>query len=281
MRVDYAESLSRVLVHEGGYTNHPRDPGGPTNYGITIYDARKYAAEFGWITGRDVTAADVKAMPLSFARAVYKAKYWDTEKGDALLAGVDYSIFDYGVNSGIGRSGKVLRRVLGLPDKTSVVTDEVLAALSKRDAKAVVIAINDERLHFLKGLSTWDAFGVGWERRVKEVKAFSLHLVEAAPLALPPPQATKPANDAEAAKGMVPPPTVAKKIIVGGGGAGSVATGGTFADWIVAHPFEAGLAATAAVVTIGAAVYALERRHKSRQEAPVPGVAVVPERLAA
>jgi lysozyme family protein len=53
MRVDYDESLSRVLVHEGGYTNHPRDPGGPTNYGITIFDARKYAAEFGWIKDRD------------------------------------------------------------------------------------------------------------------------------------------------------------------------------------------------------------------------------------
>jgi lysozyme family protein len=227
-----------------------------------------------------VTAADVKAMPLWFAKAVYKAKYWDAEKGDALLAGVDYSIFDYGVNSGIGRSGKVLRRVLGLSDSTSVVSDDVLAALSKRDAKAVVIAINDERLRFLKGLKTWDAFGVGWERRVKEVKAFSLHLVEAAPHELPP-QVTKPANDAEAAKGMVPPPVVAKKIIVAGGGAGSVATGGTFADWIAAHPFEAGVAATAAVVTIGAAVYALERRHKAKQEAPVPGVAVVPEKLAA
>ena len=80
-------------------------------------------------------------------------------QAEALPAGVDYSVFDYGVNSGIGRSGKVLRRVVGLPDNTHVVTDEVLRAVAKRDPKALVIAINDERLAFLKRLKTWPVFG--------------------------------------------------------------------------------------------------------------------------
>ena len=66
-------------------------------------------------------------MTVDEAKAIYRKRYWDVQRCDELPAGVDYSVFDYGVNSGIGRSGKVLRRVVGLPDNTSVVTDQVLA----------------------------------------------------------------------------------------------------------------------------------------------------------
>src|ERR1044071_2425414 len=98
----YAESIRRVLASEGGYVNHPSDPGGPTNFGITIADYRKYAK-------RDATAADVKAMRLDEARAIYRAHYWDALGCDELPAGLDYAVFDYGINSGIGRAGRVLR----------------------------------------------------------------------------------------------------------------------------------------------------------------------------
>ena len=91
----YDEALRRLLAHEGGYTNHPSDPGGPTNFGITIYDYRKYVKP-------NATAADVRAMKLDEAKAIYRTKYWAAQRCDELPAGVDYSIFDYGVNSGIG-----------------------------------------------------------------------------------------------------------------------------------------------------------------------------------
>src|SRR3990167_9280119 len=113
---NYEMALARLLVHEGGYTNHPSDPGGPTNFGITIFDYRKYVKP-------SATATDVKAMSLSEAKGIYRAKYWDAQRCDALPAGVDYAIFDYGVNSGIGRSGKVLRRVLRFPSKNSLVNN--------------------------------------------------------------------------------------------------------------------------------------------------------------
>jgi Glycosyl hydrolase 108 len=147
----YDEALRRLLAHEGGYTNHPSDPGGPTNFGITIYDYRKYVKP-------NATAADVRAMTVGEAKAIYRKRYWDAQRCDELPAGVDYSVFDYGVNSGIGRSGKVLRRVVGLPDNTHVVTDEVLRAVARRDPNAPVVAINDERLAFLKRLKTWPVF---------------------------------------------------------------------------------------------------------------------------
>ena len=97
----YDEALERVLVHEGGYTNHPSDPGGPTNWGITIHDARAH-----W--KKDATAADVRGMPLAVAKEIYRSKYWDVLRCDDLPAGVDYAVFDFGVNSGVGRSAKVL-----------------------------------------------------------------------------------------------------------------------------------------------------------------------------
>jgi lysozyme family protein len=165
----YDDALRRLLVHEGGYTNHPSDPGGPTNFGITIHDYRKYVKP-------GATAADVLAMRIEEARRIYRAKYWDAQRCDELPAGVDYAVFDYGVNSGIGRSGKVLRRCLRLSDKTSVVTGAVIAAALRADAEALVAAICDERLRFLKSLRTWGVFGKGWGRRVAEVKTFALAL---------------------------------------------------------------------------------------------------------
>jgi lysozyme family protein len=159
----YDEALARLLVHEGGYTNHPADPGGPTNFGITLADARAY-----W--KRDASAADVRAMPLAVAKDIYRARYWDALACDALPAGVDYAVFDYGVNSGIGRAARVLQRILDVAPDGRIGASTIGAARS-RDASSLVDAICDERLAFLQGLRTWPVFGNGWGRRVREVRA--------------------------------------------------------------------------------------------------------------
>src|SRR5947209_20555846 len=103
----YPESIRRLLLSEGGYVNHPSDPGGPTNFGVTLADYRRYVKP-------NATAADIRAMKVEQAKAIYKPKYWDKVAGDALPAGVDYCLFDYAVNSGTGRAPKVLQRVLGV-----------------------------------------------------------------------------------------------------------------------------------------------------------------------
>jgi lysozyme family protein len=260
----YDEALRRLLVHEGGYTNLPSDPGGPTNFGITIYDYRRYVKP-------NATAADVRAMKLDEAKAIYRTKYWAAQRCDDLPPGVDDSVFDYGVNSGVGRSGKVLHRVVGLPDNTSVVTDEVLNAVARRDAKVIIVAINDERLRFLKSLKTWPVFGAGWGRRVAEVKAFSLHLADhpiAAPAPMPHPMPTESAP----AKGIIPPPKAVKGLITKGVPAGGAAGGLGFWDWVAAHPYEAAGIAVVGAGAIGGAVYALNRWHQAQQEAPTPGL---------
>jgi lysozyme family protein len=168
-RATWPEALRRLLAHEGGYSNHPADPGGPTNFGITIHDYRRYVKP-------DATAADVRAMQVEEASAIYRARYWDALRCDDLPAGIDYAVFDYGVNSGIGRAGKVLRRVLALTDETGAVTGTVLAAARRAEPRALVTAICDERLRFLQRLKTWPVFGAGWSRRVAEVKVAALGL---------------------------------------------------------------------------------------------------------
>jgi lysozyme family protein len=162
----YDDALRRLLQHEGGYTNHPSDPGGPTNFGITIHDYRRTLKP-------DATAADVKAMQLDEARAIYRAKYWDALACDSLPAGVDYAVFDYGVNSGIGRAARVLQRLAGVDDDGRV-GPATLAAVRARDARTLSAAICDERLAFLQRLKTWPVFGRGWGRRVAEVRAAAL-----------------------------------------------------------------------------------------------------------
>lgn len=168
MKENYDRCLAEVLEQEGGYSNDPGDPGGPTKYGITIWDARMY-----W--KHDATAADVRAMPLDVAKQIYKSKYWDAIHGDDLPGGVDLAVFDYGVNSGIHRAAMVLQRLIGVPDD-GVIGPITLAAVSTRDPANLAASICDERIAFLQRLGTWHLFGRGWGRRVAEVKALALKM---------------------------------------------------------------------------------------------------------
>ena len=143
MKKNFDQSLKWVLKDEGGYTNDPRDPGGPTNYGITIIDYRKYVDPNG-------TASDVKNMNIETAKKIYREKYWNAIGGDTLWSGVDYACFDYGVNSGIGRVKKYL----------------VSEVKNDKEASLLVDQIYSERLEFLQRLKTWPTFGKGWGARV-------------------------------------------------------------------------------------------------------------------
>jgi lysozyme family protein len=260
----FAEAWRRLSAHEGGFVHHPADPGGPTHYGITLAVYRR-------VRKADATAADLRAMTAAEAAAIYRRHYWDALCCDDLPAGVDYAVFDYGVNSGVGRAGKVLRRLLGLPDRTHAVTAEVLAAVAGRDAGRLIEALCDERLAFLKRLKTWPAFGRGWARRVAEVRAAALAMAGSAAAPAPAPS---PAH--APGKGEVPPPKAAKEALrtgapLAGGGALAAAR-----EWVAAHPFETALlvAALAAAVVLGLRL--LAARHRRRQEAAIPGTPVVP-----
>lgn len=168
---NYDAALKKVLAHEGGYTNHQSDPGGPTNFGITINDYRRYIKANG-------TADDVRKMKLADAAKIYRARYWDIQHCDEMPSGVDYAMFDYGVNSGVGRSQKVLQRILKV-QVDGIIGAKTLAALKAQDPQFIILAICKERLGFLRALRTWPVFGKGWGRRVTEVQDAALKMLRA------------------------------------------------------------------------------------------------------
>ena len=181
MKQNYDEALRRVLASEGGYTNDLRDPGGATNYGITIADYRMYVKP-------DADAADVRAMSLESAKAIYRSKYWNAVRGDELPSGVDYTVFDFGVNSGVRRAIKYLQRALGV-GMDGELGPATMAAIEKADPAKLIVSVNDTRLAFLQSLGTWSAFGKGWGSRVASVKAASLAMARAP---IPPPDIPAP-----------------------------------------------------------------------------------------
>lgn len=168
---NFPRSIYNVLLSEGGsrYTNHPKDPGGPTKYGITLNDVRRYI-------NSAATAQHVKNLTEEQARFIYEQRYWNALRASDLPLGVDYTIFDYGVNSGVARAGRVLRRVLNLPTDDWRVTEEVLQAIKKKGVRTTILAVNAERKRFVNSLRTCATFCKGWNRRIKSVRAISLNM---------------------------------------------------------------------------------------------------------
>ena len=99
---NFSECLKLVLHHEGGYVNHPKDPGGETNMGVT----KRVYEEFGG-------TKDMKDLEFEDVMPIYKKNYWDRVKADDLPAGLDLCVFDFGVNAGTGRAAKYLQSLVG------------------------------------------------------------------------------------------------------------------------------------------------------------------------
>ena len=158
-----------ILKHEGGFVDHPRDPGGATNKGITIATFRRYIKSNG-------TVADLKALTTAQATIVYKRQYWDAVVADMLPVGVDYSVADFAVNSGPSRAAKMLQRVVGVTQDGRI-GPATLAAVRALPTDFIIRKLNALRLAFMKSIrggSLWKTFGRGWQRRVDEVTAQSL-----------------------------------------------------------------------------------------------------------
>ena len=171
MAIETFETVKpNLLAHEGGYVDHPNDPGGATNWGITI-------GTLSAARGRRVSKSEVRALTRDEALEIYKSRYWDTVQGDELPRGVDYAVYDYSVNSGPGRAARELQRVVGA-GADGVVGPETLRAIRTcgKPMTTIVNELCDRRLAFMKRLRTWKTFGKGWSRRVSEVRARSLSL---------------------------------------------------------------------------------------------------------
>jgi lysozyme family protein len=164
--------LAHLLKHEGGYVNHPSDPGGRTNLGITqeVWE--------DWVD-RQVTEDEMRALTPEKVKPLYKDMYWDRIKGDKLPSGVDYCVFDAAVNGGVFRAAKWLQTTVGAA-ADGAIGDKTLKLVLLTSPQMVIDKYCATRLEFLKGLSTWTTFGKGWERRVREVQKTATDMCKAA-----------------------------------------------------------------------------------------------------
>ena len=168
MKENFDTALKALLKHEGGYVNHPSDPGGMTNLGVT----KRVWEE--WV-GHEVDEKQMRALTPELVAPLYKKKYWDKVCGDELPTGVDLAVFDLAVNSGPGRAAKMLQKVLGVA-QDGAIGPQTLAKALNIDSSKLVADYNAERLAFLMALPTWGTFGKGWGRRVAEVTEQATHM---------------------------------------------------------------------------------------------------------
>jgi len=170
VKENFENALKAVLHHEGGFVNHPSDPGGMTNLGVT----KKVWEE--WV-GHEVDEKTMRGLTPEIVGPMYKVKYWDKIKGDDLPTGVDYTVFDCAINSGPGRAAKFLQSCVGV-DPDGGIGPKTLAAVNSFDSKQLIEDYSKRRLSFMMDLPTWGTFGKGWSRRVNEVEQAALKAFE-------------------------------------------------------------------------------------------------------
>jgi len=165
---NFKVSLKEVLKHEGGWADHPSDPGGATMKGVTIATFRAFVNPKG-------TKSDLRKITDAQLETVYRRQYWDKVHGAELPDGVDFAVFDYAVNSGPSRSVKDLQKVVGV-SQDGKVGPKTLEAIKAMGSRNVINKLCDTRVAFLKRLKTWPTFGKGWTKRVAGVRDFALGL---------------------------------------------------------------------------------------------------------
>ena len=168
MLENFVTSLETVLKHEGGYVDHPKDPGGRTNMGITQAVYEKYL-------NRTVTEEEMKNIKIGDVRIIYKENYWDKVKGDDLPSGVDFCVFDWAVNSGVSRASKALQKIIGAK-ADGVIGPNTLKAVESADYEVIIQQLTEAIEDFYKRLSTFDTFGKGWLNRNEKTAMLSLEL---------------------------------------------------------------------------------------------------------
>lgn len=151
--MNFDQAFDRLLGHEGGYVNDPRDPGGETNWGITIAVARAEGYK-----------GAMRDLPRDTAKSIYRARYWAAVRADELPDSVRFDVFDAAVNHGVSQAAKWLQRAVGTtPDG---VIGAVTVAATRTAGPLLGAKFNAIRLRFYTDLATWPVHGKGWARRV-------------------------------------------------------------------------------------------------------------------
>ena len=170
---NFEKALETILHHEGGFVNHPRDPGGMTNLGVT----KRVWEEW---TQVEASEREMRSLTPEKVGPLYKARYWDKVKGDDLPEGLDLCIFDFGVNAGPGRAAKFLQRMIGTTVDGGIgpmTLAKVNEYVKENTIEETIEKYQSMRQEYYESLSTFETFGRGWTRRVEETTKMALDLI--------------------------------------------------------------------------------------------------------
>ena len=171
MANNFKHCLEIILHHEGGYVNHPKDPGGMTNLGVT---KRVYEEWGGTKDMKDLEVEDVKP--------IYKKNYWDRVRAESLPSGLDLCVFDFGVNAGTGRAAKYLQTMIGTTADGGIGPNTLKALSNYVESEGVEQTIKNyqaARQEYYESLSTFETFGKGWTRRNQETLKAAMEMANA------------------------------------------------------------------------------------------------------
>lgn len=152
--MNFSEAFDKLIGHEGGYSNHPDDPGGETMWGVTKNVARSWG-----YTG------PMRSLPRETAREIYKALYWDRSRAEEMPDAVRFDLFDTAVNSGVSQAIKILQRAAKVSDDGAI-GPKTISAVRSMDPQLLDKRFSGYRLKFMTGLKNWPSFARGWANRI-------------------------------------------------------------------------------------------------------------------
>ena len=167
---NWQQAFEQMLASEGGFTDDERDNGnklpdgrkGSTMLGVTQYNWEAHV-------GHQVTHDDMRKLTPADVEPLYKKKYWDVVRADELPSGIDYLVFDMGVNAGPGRAIKLMQSALGVtPD--GGFGPMTMAAVQAADPVELIEKFSQEKEAFYRSLDSFPVYGTGWLNRVAAVK---------------------------------------------------------------------------------------------------------------
>lgn len=156
MSEKFKQFMNRVLSHEGGYSNHPADKGGETNWGITHRTARANGYH-----------GSMRDMTRDQAIAIYHSAFWLRYRCEEMPDALAFQFFDACINHGFGNAARILQRALGVADD-GIIGNITMSAIHSQPENEIVFKFNAKRLQFYTQLSTFGTFGKGWVRRLAE-----------------------------------------------------------------------------------------------------------------
>jgi lysozyme family protein len=170
MTKNFRDCLDLVLKHEGGFVDHPKDPGGMTNLGVT----KKVWEE--WV-GHPVTEKDMRELTPEIVAPMYEMRYWRTSYCEKLPRGLDLLVFSMAVNAGAGRSVKLLQDAIGvLPD--GVIGPNTMAKINEANVETLIDKFSEARTAYYKGLKLFPVFGRGWLNRTDKERLEALDMAK-------------------------------------------------------------------------------------------------------